>query len=401
MSDMQITPAAPPGEPPPPAPNGVAGPPEPAPFTSHKEQMRLAAERADALIRAERERVGLDNPPESKPDQNQSQPHDQREGEGSATEHPTVQERLPPAPANLDAELRKLREQAEKFDQEARTWRGRYEAEVGRERHAREAAERQLAEIEAERIAAERDAARSRSAEPITASPLTSEEVDTYGADLMGIVGRHAVATTKPLLDAMREGFRAEIDDLREQLGVQRQVTARTEWDKFLDRLTQRIPDWRKIDTEPAFKDWLDGDDPVYGPGARRKAIDAAGTSLDDVRASKVFEQFLSQQGRSGSQGRKPTAPRAPDQPAADRVNPESPAASDNGQPSLMDLAAPGGPAASPSAQTPGGQRIWSLADIQTYYRERSRGGYANRVQEAERMDREIALAQREGRIRA
>lgn len=364
------------------------------------EALREASTRIDDLIRQERERAGLPNPtpPLLAPNILADPPPP------GATPPPEPESPPPPAGDPTAEELRKLREDVARYEQEAKTWRGRYEAETVRERQAREAAEAKLREAEQAQIEADRAAAKARLAEPVTTVPLTAEEMETYGPDLMAVVARHAMATVKPLLDAIRDGMQADLDDIRDQVGVQRQAAAKSAWEGFLDRLTERLPDWRKIDAEPAFKDWLDADDPVYGPGARRKAVDAAAQALDDDRASKVFEQYLTQQGRSESRSRKPKgdSPPPPPPPAAPpgvAVQAEPPG---DAPPSLADFAAPGGPAPITGGTPPSnGPRIWSMAEIQSYYRDRAQGQYRNRAQEAERMDREIALAQREGRVRA
>jgi hypothetical protein len=248
---------------------------------------------------------------------------------------------------------------------------------------------RQMAELEA-RLA--------DSAKPVeSAGPVpTKEELDAYGEDLFKLAERYLMPKLTNHMNAALAKLEQKFAKLEAAMGATSQQVVKSQWDQFLERLDGRIDGWREIDNTAAFNEWLDGVDPFFGV-PRREALDTATRAMDDARVVKVFEAFLSQQGATVSRparrqrqqaagtGAAPTAPDAP--PAA---------------PSLEDFAAPGRPSPAQSAPPPAnnGPEIWTIPEIQAFYRDRAAGVFRSRPEEADRIEREIAAAQREGRVR-
>jgi hypothetical protein len=270
-----------------------------------------------------------------------------------------------------------------------RTWKGRYEAELPRERRAREQAEAQAAELEA-RLADPVKAPESSGPAP------TKDELDAYGEDLFKLTERYLMPKVEAHISHAMGRLEARFAKLDTAMGQTSQQVVKSQWDQFMDRLDDRIEGWREIDASVKFNSWLDEVDPFFGL-PRRNALDMATRAMDDARVLTVFEAFLSQQGATVSRparkqrqngagtGGQPTAP----EPAS-------------AAPSLADFAAPGRPNPPQSAPAPGqnGPELWTLPEIQAFYRDRAKGVFRNRPDEADRIEREIAAAQREGRVR-
>jgi hypothetical protein len=286
-----------------------------------------------------------------------------------------------------------LRRRLAEATQEARTWKGRHN-KTAEEQKA-------LADKVAELEAKLREATRKPEPE---IKELTAEELDAYGADLLDVAKRFTMPAVKELLEAALAPLRDRIADLERGVGNAQSYVAKTEWDRFLERLDARVPGWREVDTTEAFANWLDEEDQFFGL-PRRVGLVKATEARDDVRVAKVFEAFFDQ--TKARSGRSRTAKRVGDSMAGTesgnvlttaQTEPEPP-------PSLEAFAAPGRPAPSQAGSPPpraGEKRIWTMAEVNLYYRARAKGEHPHSRDPAaaSRMDEEIALANMEGRIR-
>jgi hypothetical protein len=287
-----------------------------------------------------------------------------------------------------------LRAEVDRLTQELRTWRGRYEAELPRERELRVAMERQLAE------ASERLKALDTVATPAVPAytPLTDSEIEQYGEDMFAMVERFLMPKVEARLNALLTATEARFARVEGNLGTTNAKVQKTEQDMFYDRLTERMPAWRDVDADPAFTAWLEEQDELFGE-PRKNALYKRATNRDDAGVVKVFEAFLNQRGASGSRN---TAA-APSTPAPGTgAQPTAPAVQAAPAPSLADFAAPGRPSTAPnpaSGGAPGGKRNWSLAEIRQFYVDLRKGVYAGRDGESSQIERDIAAAQREGRV--
>lgn len=168
---------------------------------------------------------------------------------------------------------------------------------------------------------------------------FTPAEVKEFGPDalrsLMGgvvkVVAAQVGASVKPLesrVQAMSRGER----ERRER--------------KFVDELTEGLPNWKAINADPAWQAWLA--DPDEATGVQRDALlKKAQQELNAQRVLAIFNRFLSTQ--PGGVQRTPRDP-------AERLMPA-------GRPS-------GGPA---GYQTPTAQRPISRSDIRVHYARKHR----------------------------
>lgn len=201
------------------------------------------------------------------------------------------------------------------------------------------------------------------------------EDVEAYGQDLIHGVQRWSMLAVEPKLSAFEQ--RLALLEGNHQQTVSMTVAQRVE--AALDRT---LPNWREINIDPDFIAWLGRVDPFSGQ-TRKRLIDEAYGGGDAARTIAFFQAFIAEH----------TAVRQP--PGTQTVQ------TDADRLPLADLAVPGrGQVAAPP--TPGApqRRIWSNADIQTFYRQKQRGMWRGREAEADRIEADIFAAGSEGRVR-
>lgn len=361
--------------------------------------VRERAARADEMIRAAAAAAAAANgtpptpaggPGEAEPGVSQlERPADA--GDGGTQPQPSTEKPLAPSPVDAD-QTAELMAELERAKQDIRTWKGRHDAETKRERERREAAEAKIAELEA-------TLADSKREPESPMEPLSEEELDRYGEDLLNVAARFVMPRVMRALEVMEAKFSARLAEVEQKAGRANAAAATTEWEKYLKRLTDRLPTWEKVDKSDAFAQWLEAVDPIFGL-PNRNPLDAAANAMDVERTALVYERFLSQQAASGSRGTT-EAPAGATEPGTG-VAPTAPTLIP-AQPTLEDLAAPG--KASPSQQpamptAKPGAKDWTVAEVRQFYGERARGLWRDREAEADRIEREIAAATREGRLR-
>lgn len=396
-------PPAPPAAPPQADPRYQPGqPPEAAgteprerDFTPLEETIRTNATRADEMIRALAE--GRDpyaqpagdgdldlTPPGSVPTTGQNPP--------PPTIPPTNPDSAPTSESDLAERLRRA-------EAEASTWRGRHNAETKRLAD-------EIAELRQQLDAASAKRAKDGLAEVLgEVKGATPEEVENYGEAMLDVAARYVMPRVREMVERAVMGLRAEItEQLQPVTGrvdhvamtVEEQAKAR-----FLSGLDEHCPTWRTLDTDAGFNGWLDQPDPMFGV-ARREGLDRATQNRDAARVAAFFNAYLNQRG--GGAGAVPGG--GTNRPAsAGTGRPQgapAPAGQDDGPPTLADLAAPGGGRRQSTAATDGGAgqpKVWTRQEISAFYAQVGRGDWAADPVRRDRVEREIARAQREGRV--
>lgn len=290
----------------------------------------------------------------------------------------------PPAPTDALADLRR---QLERAQNDARTWEGRFRAQEQRAQTELEELRRQMAELQDTARRANASEAERSFQSFLNVNPLTQEEIDNYGPDMMAAIQRHAQALVAPALKAQKEMYDSQFAEIKAQLQQGAQTTQQTVTNQFLDSLSREISNWREVDVDPAFAAWLLNDDPLYGN--RKILFDNAVAERNVSRVARFMKAFLADQGKEAQ----PPVP----QPVPNPPAPQAPAEQESI--TLADFAAPGraGPAgAAPQGQQP---RVWPLSQIKAFYGRVLRGEYRSNPTERDAIEREIAAAQREGRV--
>ena len=294
------------------------------------------------------------------------------------------------APAQSPEQPQRQPEPAEQRKPDAgddATWEHRYKSERGR----RERLENQVRDLGSavERLnaaLAARDA--QQTAEAPAAGPvldeadlITEQERADYGDDLLGVAQKVARRVAREVSQPLQ----AEIARLKRQAEGAGQFVAQTARQRFFTEMDTAQPEWRRLNQDDGFLDWLEETDPFAGV-PRKNLLDNAVQRFDATRAGAFFKGFLSQQEATAPRGTGPGSS-------------TSPAMAGDGRPTLADLAAPGRAKGS-GAEAPGEKPIWSQADIKRFYEDVRRGVFSGREAEKARYDADIALATVEGRIR-
>lgn len=220
---------------------------------------------------------------------------------------------------------------------------------------------------------------------PVPASPeikveklLTPEEENEYGKDLLEVIGKKAKEEVSPLLS----GLVKQIEDLTKLVrGLGGQVQAKTTTDvaSFMD---DKLPNWREINTDQNFLDWLALPD-AYSGVIRHELLKAAYSRGDANRVLTFFNGYLEEEAAT-----KPVGGRQPN------PTPARPA-----KVPLESLAAPGRAKTAP-APAPAEKPIFTRAEIAQFYADVAAGRYRGREADKDKFERDIFSAQAEGRIR-
>ena len=181
---------------------------------------------------------------------------------------------------------------------------------------------------------------------------LTKDDVDNYGPELINVTQRAALHAVSPHIQQPNQ----QNAQLQRQLAVE----ARRNLDQ---RVGHTVPNYREIDRDPRWHQYLLGVDALSGR-RRQTLLNDAINSGDHNRIATIFRTFQQQAGAQPPQAHQ----------AATR--------------------------STPFARSASGGRIYSRDDISKLYRRHQQGAYANRKSEWARQEADIIAAGREGRIR-
>lgn len=196
---------------------------------------------------------------------------------------------------------------------------------------------------------------------------VTEKDVEAYGGELLDVIKRQAVEAVQADLAKLQ----AENAELRKQLGGVAEKQGHVDRRAYFAELAAAVPDYEALNTDQGFLAWLSEVDPVSGLN-RQTFLNAAYENLDAQRTAAVFSTY------------KQTLAKAPISQAAQE---------------LQRQVAPGtSRASSPTTQPTGADKIWSMAEIERFYVDVSKGKYER--DEATRIEAEIDAAVAAGRLR-
>jgi hypothetical protein len=209
---------------------------------------------------------------------------------------------------------------------------------------------------------------------------VTDKDVEAFGGDLIDLVKRQAQEVIQAAARDMEGRLAtkdAEIAKLREQLGGVAEQTKAVTQNTYLSELTKLVPDWETVNTNQGFLDWLAQIDPLTGL-QRQTYLDDAFGKLDVRRTAEIFSAY-----RALTGARPQSSSAAPPPELQRQVQPAS---------------SQSAPAASGADS---GSKIWSVNEIDQFYRDVARGVYTGRDRDRQRLNTEIDLAISQGRLRA
>lgn len=247
----------------------------------------------------------------------------------------------------------------------------------GRERAAARRAE--ALEAEMAQLRADLAAAKQPPAAPVGPLPdLTPDQLDALGPDIIDAINRRAAIIAR----GETARLQAEIESLRAGFEANNNSRILNARDQLYSDLDVQIPNWRVINTDDGFLDWLNGNE-RYSRQPRRVLLQTAFKDNDTETVVAIFSDY----------GKTVSAPQA---------NGGVPQGQNANQPSKLPLetfAAPGRAAQSSAQQTAPEKAIWSRGDITRFYNDVSAGRFAGREAEKNSLEADLMLAQVEGRI--
>jgi len=215
---------------------------------------------------------------------------------------------------------------------------------------------------------------------------LRDEDVEAYGEDMINVIRATAHDEFMPTITDLRQ----ENAQLKEQLGGVADYTHKTEVQQTESLLNKEVPNWRQINEEPEFLQWLSEPDP-FSDRLRHDLLREAG--VNGPRVLAFFKAYLNES--QAIRGRQEASQLTPQPTQVSRQGP------------IVDptsLVAPGRPAvqnagagAAVDSEEP---QIFTQKQIATFYREVQQGKWKDRPQEKDKRERAIHKAAMEGRVR-
>jgi hypothetical protein len=214
--------------------------------------------------------------------------------------------------------------------------------------------------------------------------PLADSEVDEFGGDMLDAAARFTMQRVAPVITALER----QVADLTTRLAATSATAdtaattvATSKREQLFAYLDTHASDWRMVNVDEGFKSWLSEEDAMSGM-TRHALLTAAYERNEGPRVLRFFQAYKAET----SAGAEPVAGRQ-DNPAnpVPRVNPAA-------------LVAPGrGRNIAPA--TPAPTFIWTPASIAAFYADVRAGVFKTNPSERDRLEQDIFLAQREGRV--
>lgn len=207
---------------------------------------------------------------------------------------------------------------------------------------------------------------------------ITDEEAADYGEDFLKVVGKKAKEELNPLLKSAYD----KIAQLEKRLEGFTGFVQQDSHAKLMANLDERLPNWREVNTNEEFLNWLSLPDP-YSGAIRHDMLKAAYAQGNASRVLAFFNGFLAEE-----------AAVAPAQAEPDVE------VTKVAKVPLANLAAPGRAKTAAPAPAPAEKPIFTRAQIAAFYADVAQGKYRGRDADKNKAEAAIFAAQREGRIR-
>jgi hypothetical protein len=277
---------------------------------------------------------------------------------------PVTQEQAPPAPP---ADERS-------WEHKYLSLKGRYDKEIPQLRDELRRVSHEL-RLAHEEVATLRTSVQSQPARNETHfdSLITDEERKDYGDDFLNVVAKRA----KEVVGAELAAAQQKIAKLEQQVGGVAATTQINAREKMFKELGERVANWKEINSNQEFLDWLALPDRFTGQ-IRHNQLKVAFEKNNADQVSAFFESFLQEAAT--------VAPHHTNQPdPSSKVPLEKFAA-----PGRAKSAAPGRPAEKP---------LITRAMITRFYTDKAAGKYRGKEAEAAQFEKDLDQAMREGRV--
>lgn len=195
---------------------------------------------------------------------------------------------------------------------------------------------------------------------------ITKADREAFGDDLVDMVQRAAAEIAEKStqsLEAQLAAAQAQLSKYEGTVENVQDVQARSVANQFYRDLSTSVADWKAVNKEQGWLEWLGNTDPMSGI-VRQQMLEDASAKSDVNRVAAMFNAY------------KATKPQAPAQ--VQRPNAE-----------LQRQISPGSKASSPP-QPQQEQTVWSPENIEVFYKALARGDYKGKEAEAKRIEADI-----------
>jgi hypothetical protein len=304
-------------------------------------------------------------------------PADQNLAPQDAAPAPAASEETPPQPQTKTEPA--PQHKVDDWEQKFRSAQGRLDranAQIG-------GLSEQLANLQ-NLVASLQSAPKEPAATEQSESYVTPEDRETYGEDFLNVVERKAKELVGPLKKELQERIR-QLDAKLGNVGSSVQANAR---ERMLSDLDNQVPSWREINTNDSFLQWLKLPD-MYSGAIRHDLLRAAFEHNNTARVAAFFNGFLAEEAAVG-----PASGSGPDGGTGAQPSPNVPKVP------LENLAAPGRAKTAASSPSPAEKPSFTRAQIAKFYADVTAGRFRGREADRDKLEAQIFVAQREGRIR-
>jgi hypothetical protein len=201
---------------------------------------------------------------------------------------------------------------------------------------------------------------------------VTDKDVEDFGGDLVDLIKRQATEVAQSELSKKISKLEEENAQLqREVTGVSERQGENARRDYFVE-LSRLVPDYEALNVDQGFLDWLNEVDLLSG-NQRQEYLNHAFNSFDPMRTANLFNTYKDLIGAS-------TTTRQTNK-------------------NLERQVAPGTSKVSSASASTGSDKVWSMGEIDRFYRDVAKGNYRGNESEQARIEADIDLAVNQGRL--
>lgn len=207
---------------------------------------------------------------------------------------------------------------------------------------------------------------------------VTDKDLEEYGEsiDVMRRVSRGELNPLQAKIEQLEGIIRQMQSSVVPQVKAVVQKQQMSAEQQFWNDLTTLLPDWRAVNDNQRFQDWLLEADPMTGLTRQTYLEDAQG-NLDARRVASIFSSWKGLTGQN------------------------TPVQENRSKSELEKQVAPGKGRSGPAPVEPNQGKVYAPEDIAAFYADVRQGKYKGRDEERAKIERDIFAAQRENRIKA
>lgn len=280
-----------------------------------------------------------------------------------------------PAPAPNEQKTAGNKESEETYEKRYKTLQGMYNADTVRLRSENQQLNQRLTQMEQLFSSLSATPASTKGADVSDKRLVTDKDIEEYGdsIDVMRRVSEESLSARDQRIAELEQMVRQMQTNVIPRVEQVAQKQAQSSEQSFWSDLSAKVPNWRDINADQNFLDWLMEVDPLTGT-TRQSYLEDAQRNMDAYRVANFFNTW---QGTVGQQ-----VAQSPRGAASELDKQVAPGRSRNG----------GAPAVQQA-------KTYSREDITKFFDDVRKGVYRGKETERDRIERDIFAAQRENRI--